>query len=259
MAQQNDCPSSASGHELPPGENALRAILPAHSREFVLGSQTVPITERWLYFREYSGRSPAETRGKPIVGPPDRPFAELQVVQRLADEGWTAGWLNRSGTLIFAWEPRVHAKLPAPPAQALLARIEARDLKARCWDVVAWQAQLRFVQLVRGTSGKMSQEKLRWLEAALAEGVPASAFEVWRWFGGALKRRVIRLTSYTLHRQDGWAECRDGKMIYSAEGMCDADGKCDMIEHYRGWGAQTEADLLWLVFVRNCEGLIYGV
>ena len=44
------------------------------------------------------------------------------------------------------------------------------------------------------------------------------------------------------------------KLIYS-EGMCDQNGKCDMIEHYRGWGTRTEADLLWLVFVRNCQGM----
>jgi len=146
--------------------------------------------------------------------------------------------------------------------QALLARIEARTGHARaggatCWPVVAWQPQLRFVSLVRGSSGKISQQRLRWLAAALAEGVPASAFELWRWFGGALKGRVVRLTSYTLDRLDGWAECRDGKLIYSAEGMCGEDGKCGMIEHYRDWGAQTEADLLWVVFVRNCQGMTW--
>ena len=258
MAQQDESPSSASGHDLHQrlGEEALRAVLPANPREFVLGGQRVPIAERWLYFPEYAGGLRRETMRWPIVGPPDRPSPELQVVKRIEDEGGAAGWIFRSRNVISSWNPLVDAKLPAS-VQALLARIEARSGGARCWDVVAWQPQLRFVGLVRGTSGAVSERRLRWLEAALAEGVPESAFEVWRRFGGGLKGRVVRLTSYTLDRLDGWAECRDGKLIYSAEGMCGEDGKCGMIEHYRDWGAQTEADLLWVVFVRNCQGMTW--
>ena len=258
MAQQDESPIAASGRGLPSelqwGEEALRAVLSAHTREFEVGGQPVSIEERWLYFPEYAGRSPDETMGRPIVGPPDRPFPQLQVVKRMEDEGCAAGWMYRKGHLISAWDPLVDAIFPTS-VRALLARIEARAGNAKCWHVVAWQRQLRFVHLVRGSSETIPQARLRWLEAALAEGVPASAFEVWRWFGGTLKGRVLRLTSYFLDRLEGWAECRDGKLIYSAEGMCGEDGRCDMIEHYRGWGARTEADLLWVVFVRNCQGM----
>jgi hypothetical protein len=83
---------------------------------------------------------------------------------------------------------------------------------------------------------------------ALADGIPSSAFEIWRWFGGALKGRVLRLTSYMLDQPTGWAEWKDGRITSS-------DNVTGMIDHYRGWGTRTEADLLWLVFVRNCSGI----
>ena len=98
----------------------------------------------------------------------------------------------------------------------------------------------------------LSPSKLLWLQAALAESVPSSAFEIWRWFGGAVDGRVLRLTDYTYDRLDGWVECQNGHLTYS-------DGKRQkgMVEHYRDWGAQTEADLLWLVFVHNCQEITW--
>ena len=79
----------------------------------------------------------------------------------------------------------------------------------------------------------------------------SSAFEIWRWFGGALEGRVLRLTDYTYDRLDGWIDCQNGYLTYS-------DGKpWGMIEFYRKLGAQTKADLLWLVFVRNRDGITW--
>jgi hypothetical protein len=73
----------------------------------------------------------------------------------------------------------------------------------------------------------------------------------------ALKGRVLRLTDHIYDKLNGWAECQDGRLSYSDKGMRGEDGKCDMIEHYRDWGTRTEADLLWLVFVRNCQGITW--
>ena len=43
-----------------------------------------------------------------------------------------------------------------------------------------------------------------------------------------------------------------GRVTYS-----DGRQRDEVIEFYRNWGAQTEADLLWLVFRRNCEGITW--
>ena len=59
----------------------------------------------------------------------------------------------------------------------------------------------------------------------------------------------LRTTPYA--RLDGWVDCQNGYLTYS-------DGKpWGMIEFYRKLGAQTEADLLWLVFVRNRDGITW--
>ena len=187
------------------------------------------------------------------MGAPDRPFAELQVVKRLEHQGWTAGWLYAPGELISTWEPHEEVQI-SQTARALLARIEARvGENASCWDVFAWKPELRFIHMVRaGSPETLPATRLRWLEAAVAEGVPSSIFEIWRWFGGALDGRVLRLTDYTYDRLDGWVEWQNGRLAYSGGKQQD-----EMVEHYRDWGAQTEADLLWLVFVRNSQGVTW--
>ena len=63
---------------------------------------------------------------------------------------------------------------------------------------------------------------------------------------------MLRLTDYNLDRLDGWVEWQDGRLTYS-----DGRQRDGMVEHYRDWGAQTEADLLWLVFMRNCQGVTW--
>jgi hypothetical protein len=70
-------------------EEALESVLPAAPLEFQIGGQRLSLKQRWLYFREYTGPHPKNSLGKPIVGVPDRPFAELQAVKRLEHQGWT--------------------------------------------------------------------------------------------------------------------------------------------------------------------------
>ena len=234
-------------------EVALESVLPAAPLVFQIGNQPLSLKQRWLYFREYNGPSPTNPLEKPIVGPPDRPFAELQAVKRVEQQGWTASWLNGPRDFISAWEPCVETE-PSRTARELVSRIDSRAAgDASCWDVFAWKPKLRFINMMRaGSSEMLSPSKLLWLQAAQAEGVPSSTFEIWRWFGGALDGRVLRLTDYNLDRLDGWIEWQDGRLTYS-----DGRQRDGMVEHYRDWGAQTEADLLWLVFVRNSEGMTW--
>jgi hypothetical protein len=150
---------------------ALNAILPAHPLELQVEGQQFPIAQSWLYFQEHTGHPPKASLAKPVIGPPDRPFAELQVVKRLKDQGRTAGWQYRPGKFISIWEPRKDVQFP-DSARALLARIEARaGNNASCSDVFSWQPEPLFIHLLRGSSENLSIGRLRWLEAAHAEGV----------------------------------------------------------------------------------------
>ena len=153
------------------------------------------------------------------MGAPDRPFAELQAVKRLEQQGWTASWLNGAREFISAWEPRVETE-PSRTVRELVSRMDSRAVgDASCWDVFAWKPKLRFINMMRaGSSEMLSPSKLLWLQAALAEGVPPSTFEIWRWFGGALDGRVLRHTDYNSDRLDGWVEWQGGRLTYSDGG-----------------------------------------
>jgi hypothetical protein len=59
-------------------EAELDRVLTAAPLEFEIGGERLSIKQSWLYFRQYTGPAPKNTLGKPIVGPPDQPFAELQ-------------------------------------------------------------------------------------------------------------------------------------------------------------------------------------
>jgi hypothetical protein len=231
---------------------ALEVVLPAAQLEFQIEGQRFSLNQCWLYFREYTGPSPKKALDKPIVGPPNRPFAELQAVTRLEQQGWTGSWLSGPGEFTSTWEPPTDAQ-PSQTVRELVTRIDSRAAaNASRWDVFAWKPELRFIQMMRaGSSEILSPSKLRWLEAAIAEGVPSSAFEIWRWFGGSLEGRLLRLTDYTLDRLDGWVECQNGHLTYSEPGIQ------GLVDFYRDLGARTEADLLWLVFVRNSQGMTW--
>jgi hypothetical protein len=153
----------------------------------------------------------------------------------------------------LGWEPEKTAvKFPKKVCE-LLERIAVRKGSwAGCWDVVAFRKrELRFLELKRaGSSDRLRKPQLEWYEAALAEGVLSSAFEVLQWFGGNLSGRVLRLTSHAYNKLVGSAEVRNGQLTGDR-------GTLGMIEHYRRWGARTETDLLWLTFVRNCDGVTW--
>ena len=106
-------------------EEALEIVLSAAPLEFQIGGQRLSLKQRWLYFREYTGPRPKNSLGKPIVGAPNRPFAELQAVKRLEHQGWTASWIYGPREFISTWHPREETQ-PSRIARKLLARINSR-------------------------------------------------------------------------------------------------------------------------------------
>lgn len=225
-------------------------------RRLRVAGEQISVAHSLTHLPEYVGPPPTSTWRKPIVGPPERPFAELQVVQRLEADGWTAAWVHRPGQFLRTWEPREHVSFPKK-AQALLERIQKRvGSPSGTWDVFAWRnAKPRFIELKRtGSSDRLRSTQVAWRKAALKEGVPSSAFEILEWHGGSLTNRVLRLTSYTYDRESGWVEYRKGALHY---GGASPDGTRAMVEFYRGQVDGTDADLLWFTFVRNSSGITW--
>jgi hypothetical protein len=225
-------------------------------KKIKVGDKTIAVEYRVAYFAEYAGQHPRSTWNKPVVGPPDRPFAELQLVQRLERDGWTAAWVYRSGRFIGTWEPKSEVNFPTA-ARELLKKIQRRaGSRAGCWDVFAWKDDKPLFMEVkrRKSSDRIKTSQLTWMKAAIKEGVPESAFQVVEWCGGSLKGRVIRLTSLFGIDVDGWAECRNGELTF---GGPSPNSVKSLLNYYKNQGAKSPADLLWLVFRSNSDGRTY--
>jgi len=152
------------------------------------GKHKAQLSLHRLLLPVYEGPPPQSTWSKPVVGPPSRPFAELQVVDGLEMDGWLAAWVYRPGKFLSTWEPRVFASLP-PEALALHDRIgEEAGAKAGCWDVFAWRGGVcLFAELKRARSpDRIRESQLTWREAALRLGVSTDAFVVVEWSSGTV-------------------------------------------------------------------------
>jgi hypothetical protein len=136
----------------------------------------------------YVGLAPQSRWGKPVVGPPACPFAELQVAADLRAAGWTAAWVYRPRRFLLSWEPRSYAELP-PDALKLHHNIRTRaGAQAGCWDIFAWRAhEPLFVELKRaGSSDRLRKPQLLWREAALELGIRAASFLIAEWSVGSI-------------------------------------------------------------------------
>ncbi len=139
----------------------------------------VTLEERTIEFPLWTGRQPRSTwNGKPVVGPPSLPFAELAIADHLVKEGWASAWVYRRKAFLQSWEPRTAASLPKEALflfKAVAAR--AKD-RGGPWDVFAWRrGQPLFVES-KWPGDRLRPSQVAWLEAALSEGVPISAFLV---------------------------------------------------------------------------------
>ncbi len=209
------------------------------------------------YFREYTGRRPKnDWNGKAVVGPPARPFAELQYAARLQKEGWLAGWCHRAGHFISSWEPvKTEVEFPAA-ARELIAAIAAKaGGRAGCWDVFAWKDDKpRFVELKRrGSPDRVRKSQLAWKKAALELKVDPSAFQVIEWLGGSLHDYALVATSYDVPRTEAWIRYQRGRVEFGGRDPAQAEY---WLKHYRRLTGLKGADLLWVLFRQESGGMV---
>ena len=164
------------------------------SRRQGLARSSCDVIVHKLRFQPWEGPLPTSSWRKPIVGPPERPLAELRVVTELEAQGWAAAWVFRPGKFLSSWEPRCLASLPTE-ALELHSRIGNRAGKAAgCWDVFGWRSgRPLFAELKRaGSSDRIRPTQLRWLEAALEEGLSVSDFVIVEWMVGTSGRIGVK-------------------------------------------------------------------
>lgn len=113
----------------------------------------------------------------------DSLFAELAIARLFVRSGWNAYWRDgyRQRWVADGDLSRRSVSVPRPSlgASVIDAVQAARGSLSGCWDVLAWtDERVAFVESKRRGGDRLQETQGRWLDAALAVGVPREAFVV---------------------------------------------------------------------------------
>ena len=145
-------------------------------------SGSVEILHRLISFPRWDGPQPgSDWNGKPVIGPPNRPFAELAILSSLESQGWRGGWVYQPGKLLNSWEPQKLVQIPGEVREIHQRIQDSSGQKSGCWDLLCWRGK----QVVFAESKWLEPPdwirpaQLRWLEAALSCGLPSESLTVY--------------------------------------------------------------------------------
>lgn len=180
----------------------MRPVLPAELRPIVPSSRAIA----WYTEVEFSlwsrpdgvPKSPwSVTYGKTqIVGDDGEcSVAEIELVRRMRDGGWTAGWVDTFGSAPAAWRKWIVDPGELPTALRRSYRAITNDTGTTGTggqpDVIAWRGEtLADAVLIeyKGPSDKIRSGQDAWLAAALRGGMSPDQFAVAKWVKKARTR-----------------------------------------------------------------------
>jgi hypothetical protein len=130
-----------------------------------------------------------ETYGKTLIAQEDGTWtvAEIELVRRLREAGWRAGWMDTFGTAPSQWSESIvkPTSLPLPLRELCEVISDTSDGSDRGRpDIVAWQgqsvAEAVFVEY-KGPNDRIRPGQVAWLRAALCAGMSRDQFAVGKW------------------------------------------------------------------------------
>ena len=171
-------------------EDEVGVLLAATSvRDLVL---TLPMSGRVVNIRAYqrnedrwTGELPANFRTIPnkvaLAWAGAAVYPEFAIVGRLKAAGWDAVWrVNWHGRAFWS-DIAQEAAVPGPVLEQF-ERISAVVGMGGAWDILAWNGARRlFIESKQRGSDKLTVNQLRWLEAAIEDGVPQTSFAVYEY------------------------------------------------------------------------------
>ncbi len=141
-------------------------------------------------FKLWTGPKPTFDYGnKPIIDYKNKPvFAELAISRILIDAGWQSIWVETYGGTNFLKEMPTEWKLRSNNVsipenkQSLLQRIWKISKTTACFDVLAWKDNtVLFCEAKNKGKDRLTKPQIRFIEGALACGVPASSLLIVEW------------------------------------------------------------------------------
>jgi hypothetical protein len=178
-------------------ETALHQLLPEVLRPTTTlnvrlpSGRVVALPQCRLNLKKWEGRFDGFTYGgKPIVSHDGKPvFAELALLQLLTADGtWDGAWVETYGGSNYlrempgAWALRPWSIALPPEEEALLKRIWKAAKSQACFDVLGWHGEhVVFLEGKQKGKDRISKHQPKFIEAAIACGVPAEALIVVEW------------------------------------------------------------------------------
>ena len=180
--------SSAQAHPNKADDELCR-LLGAESMRWI--EVVLPASRRSVLVRAYKrrevrfvGELPANFRTVPNKVAIDlggvAVYPEFAIIRRLEAAGWGAAWRkNWQGAAFWSDIGAVRA-VPS----SVLSKFDAvcRLAGAGAWDILAWRGdELLFIESKQYGRDKLTANQLRWLEAAIDQGIPEQSFAVYEY------------------------------------------------------------------------------
>jgi hypothetical protein len=129
---------------------------------------------------------PSDTYGgKPVLDANGHPaFAELLILQRLKQAGWSGVWVDtfRRTYRRHYWRNEPKITLPERVQQSLNATTDANGSASGCFDVCAWTDEhLLSAEAKRKHHDAIRETQKEWLNRALNVGMGINSFLIVEW------------------------------------------------------------------------------
>jgi hypothetical protein len=149
-------------------------------------SATLPVSRP--SFRRWRGAPVFQYGNKPLLDcDGEACFAELLILRLLLKSGWSGIWVETYGgvhylrTMPSGWGLRSeHVSIPSDKHE-LLQQIQRAAKTPSCFDVFVWRGdQLLFCE-AKWRNDKLTKPQFRFIEGALACGIPRQALMLVEW------------------------------------------------------------------------------
>ena len=175
-----------------------RDLQPSATETLTLPSgQVVSVPKATPVFTSWSGPPMTDTfGGKPALDWLGSPcFAEIVILRQFLQGGWSARWVETYGApsmrprFLTDWsadglKSSLTQAIVEPRMATLLDDIANANGRAYsgCWDVVAWNDDgVVFAEAKHKGKDRVRSTQLRWMAAALEQGLSEEAFLVVEW------------------------------------------------------------------------------
>jgi hypothetical protein len=152
---------------------------------FLPSGKDVRVPKTSPLFNAWTGEPISDRYGnKPLLNFKGQPvFAELAILVALQSDGWQGVWVDTFRRKYrTSCDPLNEIMLPSRQLKLLNRIYQHAGSRSGCWDVFCWKEEMYlFAESKRHKHDSIRDTQRKWLDSALAEGVPMTSFLIVEW------------------------------------------------------------------------------